>query len=134
MQIRHVSKRKTIIIILIIALLIILGTVCCNLVINKKSGNTSEQPEVGFLEIDASETLTVYPKYGNNSSGPDGNEHFSYCLALEKKIEICTWSDSNKFHIEFGNIYYIYIKSLTTGQVSEPKELDYATREDELEI
>lgn len=69
--------------------------------------------------------LTIHPskKYQEQSNG---SEQLVYCLNTKTNPSTCNWQDSSKFQIEYDYTYYIYIKSLDTGLISEPETINYS--------
>ena len=85
-----------------------------------KDASAYATPSVGLLETSGS-TLIVHAK----SNEPGIKETFVYCLVREKSADHCVWDNADEFDLPEEGDYYIYVKSITSGKVSEPKLMTY---------
>lgn len=121
------NKRKLLIIYISILLVVVIIIFCIFLL--DKSEPSS--PEVGLLKI-GNHTLIVNPseKYLSEQEKNSSNEQLVYCLNSKENSETCSWQNSPKFQIEYDHTYYVYIKSLNTNLISEPKTINYPNPND----
>lgn len=86
-----------------------------------KDTSASTAPTVGLLE-NSGNKLIVHAK----SNAPKGTEEtFVYCLSRQKSPDTCKWDNSDEFDLPEAGDYYVYVKSLATAEVSEPKLFTY---------
>lgn len=110
--------------------LIILGAIVVGLITfavfmsernHPKDTSASTAPTVGLLET-VGNKLIVHAK----SNAPKGTEEtFVYCLTRQKSSDTCAWDNSDEFDLPEPGDYYVYVKSLTTEEISEPKLFTY---------
>ena len=86
-----------------------------------KDTSASTAPTVGLLETSGNK-LIVHAK----SNAKKGTvETFVYCLSRQKSSDDCAWDNSDEFDLPEAGDYYVYVKSLTTEEISEPKLFTY---------
>ena len=78
-------------------------------------------PTVGLLETSGNK-LIVHAK-SNAKKGTE--EAFVYCLSRQKSSDACNWDNSDEFDLPEAGDYYVYVKSLATEEISEPKLFTY---------
>lgn len=81
----------------------------------------ADAPSVGLLET-SGDTLIVHAK--SHASGT--KETFVYCLSRQKSSDACEWDNSDEFTLSEAGDYYVYVKSLASGKISEPKLFTHA--------
>lgn len=83
-----------------------------------KDSSAYAVPAISYLETDGAKVI-VHAKSGENS------ERFVYCLSSTNDSTACTWDNSDEFELGQEGDYYFFIKSLTSGKISEPKLKTY---------
>lgn len=85
-----------------------------------KDTSASTAPSVGLLETSGSK-LIVHAK--SNDSAVTGS--FVYCLVRVASPDTCEWSNADEFDISEAGDYYVYVKSIESDKISEPKLFTY---------
>lgn len=85
-----------------------------------KDSSAYAVPSVGLLEVNGGQ-LMIQAK----SNEPDVEEQFVYCVSREQNPSTCSWENYDEFTLSAEGDYYIYVKSLASNKVSEPKLYTY---------
>ena len=85
-----------------------------------KPTSAADAPSVGLLETSGNK-LIVHAKSSNKTT----TETFVYCLTRESSANTCDWGNADEFDLTEAGDYYVYVKSIATDKISEPKLFTY---------
>lgn len=106
------KSRKTLIFYVVAGILVI---VALSIFISVRSA-AGPKPKIKMLSLDG-QTLTVEPE--------DENLRLVYCLMKTPSYSGCDWKNSRELELEAEDTYYVYIKNLDTGTVSDPETFEF---------
>ena len=76
-------------------------------------------PSISYLESDGSHIIV----HAKNDKKDDGQ--LVYCVTTVDDAKDCEWDNADEFELESEGDYYFFVKSLSSGKISESKLKTY---------